>query len=166
MYDVITLPTLPLGLGIATLFLAGYYESRGSVAPNKLMLASLAAALAFAGAKFWMMPHTTGGLIAGLIGMVAGGVLMIPLYFWFKLGKSCITALAAFGTWVCCAIGAPMGGRVLLITASCAFVVLTANVLVHNRLPDTDPEFGKPVAHGPLPVSFGALVGLLSTIWM
>jgi hypothetical protein len=166
MYDVITAPTLPLGCGIATLFLAAYYESRSRTVPQPLMLACLVAGLVFACAKYWMAPQAPGGLIAGLVGMVAGGVLMIPMQYWFDLGRGCITALAAFGTWLCCAIGAPMGGKVLLITASCAFTVLAANVVVHNRLPESDPEKSEPVPRGPLPVAFGALVGLLATIWM
>jgi ascorbate-specific PTS system EIIC-type component UlaA len=166
MYDVITLPTLPLGCGIATLFLAGYYESRAVRVPSKLMLACLFIALLFAGAKYSMAPQATGGLIAALIGMVAGGVLMIPLHFWFDVGKGCITAMAAFGAWLSCAIGVSMGGKVLLITATCAFLVLVANVTVHKRLPDSDPEHDKPVEHGQLPVTFGAVVGLLATIWL
>lgn len=165
MSDVITLPTLPIAFGIATLLLAGYYQTRSIKAPLWLMMACLITSLVFAGSKHVIAPHAMNGIVAALIGMVSGGVLMIPLHYLFDMGKGAIAALAAFGSWICCAIGVSMGGRVLLITAACAFVVLTANVFVHKRLPDSDPESEEPVPHGQLPISFGALVGLLSTIY-
>ncbi len=166
MHDLITLPTLPLGIGISFLICAGYWELKTLMVPNKLTFGFILAALLLATAKSWVAPEVSGGLGAALIGMMVGGVLLLPPYRWFGLGAGCVKAQAAFGAWLGCALGAGLGVKVLVIATLSACTVLAANAFSHQRLPESDPGHGSQVVHGQLPLSIGALVGLAAATWM
>ena len=166
MLELITLPSLPLAIGIGLLLCAGYWESKTLRVPNALTLGALLAAVLFATARTWFAPQAIGGIGAALIGMVVGGVLLLPLYVRFGLGAGCVKAQAAFGAWMGCAFGVEAGIMLIVVATICACIMLAANALSHPRLLEHDAEYGRQVAHGQLPLSIGALVGLVVATWM
>lgn len=166
MLDLLALPTLPLSIGIAFLMCAGYWESRTMMVPNKLTLGVLLAGLLFATTKSLLTPEVPGGLGAALVGMVCGVVFLLPLYVFIGLGAGCVKAQAAFGAWLCCAMGVGTGVTILVLATVCACIVLAANAYSHVRLLEHDQEHGQQLIHGQLPLSLGALVGLVATTWM
>ncbi len=166
MPDLITLPIVPLSIGIIFLICAGYSDFKTLRVPNKLTFGSLFAALLFATGKSWIAPQASGGLGAALVGMFIGGLLLLPLYHRFGLGAACVKSQAAFGAWLGCAMGAAAGVQALVVVTLCACIFLAANAFSVPRLAETDPEHGHQFAHGQLPLSIGALIGLVATTWM
>ena len=164
MLDFIALPTLPLAIGVGSLICAGYWESKTMRVPNALTFGTLFAALLFATVRTLFVPQAIGGLGAAMIGMLVGGILLLPLYAQFGLGAGCVKAQAAFGAWMGCALGIGIGIKLLVVTTICALILLAASAFSHQRLPEHDPEYGQQVVHGQLPLSVGALVGLLAAL--
>lgn len=166
MNDLISAPLLPLAVGVGLLLFAGYWESRTLKVPNLLTLGALLAAMIFATAKTILAPGTPGGLGATVVGTVVGGALLLPLYLRFGLGAGCVKTQAAFGGWMSCAMGAEIGIKLLIVATICACVTLAANSISHQPLAEDDPEDGKQIIHGQLPLSVGAVFGIVATTWL
>lgn len=152
-------PSTPIAVGFVVLFVAGFLELKTNRVPNALTLSAIALAFVFSIAASWIAPERSGGFVSVLVGMLAGGVVMIPFYSAGWLGAGCVKAQAAFGAWVGCGVAVLPCLKIVILASIVAAIVTAVYCFVVAKRSEADgQEMG--LINGQLPLSLGTLVGI------
>ena len=155
-------PEVSLVLGLVFLAVAGLYELKTYRVPNVLTLAAIVAALIFAAVAPMFAPDREGGLATAFIGMLAGGVIMIPFYANGILGAGCVKAQIAFGAWVGSGYSLAPCLKLVLVGSVVAGLFTFGWYFLNQKQVNEDQESGHfGLMHGQLPIAVGTLLGVV-----
>lgn len=161
MNDILASNQLPLAIGFAILLVAGIFELKTFRVPNVLTFGAILVVLVFAGART-ALGIDAPGIWAAVLGTVIGGAMLLPIRARTGLGAGCVKAQAAFGGWVCCALGIASGVIVLVVATVVGLAILQLYVSILKR------KKSNPIAlaHGQWPLSTGAIIAVLAISFM
>ena len=174
MSSVLTSPLVPLACGFVYLLVAAFYELKTYRIPNLLTFAAIGLALVFSIVASMICPERAGGIGAAFVGMLVGGLILLPFYATGVLGAGCVKAQAACGAWIGAGLTLSTCLKFVLISSVIAVIVATvcsvvfaiekknAHQVTLERLgEESQSGFNLPLMHGQLPLSLGTILGVL-----
>jgi|GEM_PF-5395830 len=142
---------IPVVIGAVVLLVAAFFQTTKWRVPNWFLLVALIGAFAFAA-----LSNGLNSCISAFIGLIAGGLLLLPAYTKCFLGAGCVKANAVFGAWVACGLGAGQSIFALLVaTLVAAGCLLISYWVARIKTPDLAE------INAQIPLSIGSIVGMV-----
>ncbi len=164
MQPLLISPLTPITAGFIFLLVAGYFELKTYQVPNLLTVSALAIAIVFSFVAPILAPERSGGIGPALMGMILGGLILLPGYIKGGLGAGCVKAQAAFGAWV--GAGTDYGQCLSMMGIATVAAAIFATgawfaTCQQRKVAALEPGKFLRIMHGQLPLSVGTMLGVV-----